>query len=426
MTEDFLHYIWKYQLFNANNLITHSGQNLSIVSPGIHNHASGPDFSEAVISIGNISWAGNVEIHKNSSDWFRHKHEKDPNYLKVILHVVWNYDQPVYDLNKNEIPVLVLNGKVSNSLIKNYRTLNMSKNSVLCSELIDKRNDFKTSQWLHRVLIERLEYKVSEIKDIYLQTNRNWEQTMFVVLSKNFGFKVNAIPMHELAKRIDFKILLKNKDSQVALESIFFGVAGLIPDKPKSVFEKHLKTEFAHNKHKYQLETIDKSIWKFGKVRPTNFPTLRISQLATLILKNGNLFDVFVRNMDIETVKGLLSVKCSDFWDTHFIFERKSKDSKKNLGKKSIENILINSITPMLFFYGKESQSLLHQEMAISLLEKTHPENNFITKNWAQYNMFAKNAFDSQALIQLTNSYCNLKNCLNCGIGKQLLINETS
>ncbi|MFT4753902.1 MAG: hypothetical protein ACI9GM_000538 [Salibacteraceae bacterium] len=426
MTEEFLHYIWKYKLFNQVNLCTENGLTIVISKEGSYNLGSGPDFNHAKILIGEITWVGNVEIHISSSDWFKHGHQNDPVYGKTILHVVWNYDKPVFDSLSNEIPVLVLNGRVSHRLLQNFDTLHFNENKILCKGLTNELDPFKTSQWLNRLLIERLERKVGDIKSVFEQVNKDWVQTLFIVLAKNMGFKVNELPMMLLAQSVDFKILLKNKDKPFVLEAILLGVSGLIPYLPKDGFSEALKKEFSHQKAKYRLTQIEPSLWKFGKIRPANFPTVRISQLASFVHKHGNLFYFLVRDYHLEINLNVLRVSTSEYWKTHYVFGKKVESKSKIIGEKSIENIGINTIAPMLFFYGKEMQSVTHLQLALEVLEKIPAENNLIIRNWAQNNIFAKRASDSQSLIELTNNYCALKKCLNCGIGIQVLKNETS
>ncbi len=421
MSEDFLHYIWKHKLFNLHNLRTEDEQEVMILQEGFHNHNSGPDFSNAKIQIGDLIWAGNVEIHINSSDWFAHNHQEDPLYQKTILHVVWVNNKPVSDHLGNIIPTIILKGRVSNSLISKFDHLILNRNKIMCSDSLHTVNDFEISNWLGRLLIERLERKVLELQEIYQVTKNNWEQTFFISFCKNFGFKTNAEPMLALSRNLNFIILLKNKDDLFKLESLLFGVAGLLDGDFKDEYFTQLKKEFTHQKSKYGLQCIPSDLWKFGKIRPIGFPTLRLSQLAHLIHMQGNLFDSFVREFKIESNKDIPKVNVSSYWETHYTFDKESKFKKKPLGTKSIENLLINTVSPMLFFYGKEIGSIHHQELAIDLLEKLPAENNFILRNWSQNNIFAESASDSQSLIELTNRFCTLKKCLNCGIGKQIL-----
>jgi hypothetical protein len=421
MSEDFLHYIWKYKLFNLQNLKTTSGEDLEIVSVGSHNTESGPDFFNGKIKIGNLVWAGQVEIHINSSDWYKHQHETDPAYLKTVLHVVMNYDMDVFDEAKNPIPTLELNGRISNQLIANYNYLKLAKNKLVCQGLTSDLNDFQTNQWLGRLLIERLERKVKDISEIHQNMNGNWEQTVFIQLAKNLGFKTNSIPMQLLAEEINFKILIKSRNNVMILESILLGVAGLLEGELDGDYPNQLKKEFNHQNNKHQFTVLKKEIWKFGGVRPSNFPTLRLVQLAQIISKFGNLFETFVRDFTVEREWTELNVEGPSFWNTHYSLHTSSVLKKKSLGKSAINIILINTVAPLLFFYGKETANPSYQEKAIDLLESLPSENNSIIKRWKENNIYAKRSSESQSLIELTNNYCKPKKCLTCGIGKQIL-----
>lgn len=421
MSEDFLHYIWKYKLFNLHQLTSQSGEEIRIYSEGLHNHNAGPDFSDAKIQIGHLIWAGNVEIHVNSSDWYTHHHQKDPLYQKVILHVVWNDNKSVTDTLGHVIPTLVLNGRVSKSLLEKYKQLNLSRNRIMCSDSLQSVNPFEITTWLQRLLIERLERKILDFQEVFSTSKGDWEQTFFNVLCKNMGFKTNAAAMMALSRQLNFKILLKNADDLFKLESLLFGVAGLLEGPFKEEYPQRLQQEFIHQKHKYSLDAIPKDLWKFGRVRPSGFPTIRLAQLANLIHTQGNLFDRYVRNFEIIGSKKSLQMKVSDYWQTHYRMDIKSVKRMKVMGMKSVENILINTISPMLFFYGKAIGDANYQSLTIDLLENLPAENNFIIRNWSQNNIFVQRASDSQSLLELTNRYCTLKKCLNCGIGKQVL-----
>ena len=421
MTEDFLHYIWKYKLFNLNELKTHQGHPVQIVSSGSHNTESGPDFFNAKIQIDEITWAGLVEIHINSPDWYRHHHQKDEAYSKVILHVVWNNDSTVLDGSHNEIPTIELNGRISNSLMNTYSQFQLSKHSLVCQGLTYDLDNFKTQQWLDRLLIERLESKTEIIHQIHQNQKGNWSQAFFIALAKNLGFKINALPMQLLAERIPFKILLKSKQNLLQLESILLGVAGLLDETLEEEYPVRLQKEFAHQKAKHNFEVLNSSIWKFGGTRPTNFPTLRLVQLAQLIHQFGDLFEVLIRDFDTDFDTKMLNVAVSDYWNEHYTFKSSSNIKKKSLGKSSVNNILINTVAVVLFYYGQSMGSFHYQDMALKVLDTVPAEANSIVKKWKQNNIIAVNASQSQALIQLTNNYCKQKKCLNCGIGSQIL-----
>ena len=421
MTEDFLHYIWKFKLFNLNELNTHQGELVQVISSGNHNTESGPDFFNAQIRIGEITWAGQVENHINSTDWYKHRHEKDEAYNKVILHVVWNNDSTVLDGNHNEIPTIELNGRISNSLMNTYSQFQLSKHSLVCQDLTQELDSFKTQQWLDRLLIERLEFKTELIQKIHENQKGNWSQIFFIALSKNLGFKINSLPMQLLAESIPFKILLKSKGNLLQLESILLGAAGLLNEDYNEKYPVQLQKEFAHQKAKHSFEVMNSSIWKFGGTRPSNFPTLRLVQLAQLIHQFGDLFEVLVRDFDIESDTKKLNVTVSEYWFTHYTFEKISSKKIKSLGVASVNNLLINTVAPMLFYYGISIGSFHYQDLALKLLDTLPAENNAIVKKWKQNNILAKRASQSQAVIQLTNNYCKQKKCLTCGIGSQIL-----
>lgn len=421
MTEDFLHYIWKYRLFNLHNLQTQHQQQVQIESVGQHNLESGPDFFAAKVKIENLSWVGQVEVHINSSDWYRHQHQNDAAYLKTILHVVWNHDREVMDLNNEPIPTLELKGRVSGELLANYQHLRLSPHQLLCKGLTDGLDTFKTNQWLERLLVERLERKVADLRATHELTKGDWEQTFFIHLCKNLGFKTNALPMQLLAKSIDFKILLKYRDRLPILEAILLGVGGFLETQENDPYIFNLQREFSHQQNKFHWNHLNSDIWKFGRIRPSNFPNLRLVQLAGLFHRIGNPFDFLVRDFNAHSNLEELNVKASTYWDTHYTFKNATYSKEKFLGRDSINNIVINTVAPMLFFFGIETGLKGHQQMALDVLDSIPSENNNIIRSWNQNNIKSASASQSQSLIQLTNNYCVLKKCLTCGIGKQIL-----
>lgn len=421
MTEEFLYHIWKYKLFNLNNLKTTFGESIRIQSVGRRNNESGPDFIDAQIQIDHVLWIGLVEIHVNASDWWKHKHQLDPIYQKVILHVVWNYDKDVFDCNENKIPVLELKGRVSKSLVSTFYKKGNPVDSFVCSGLTHYLNDFETQNWLSRLLVDRLEKKVKIIEQVYQHFKGDWSQTFYNMLLKNLGFKVNALPMQLMGQNVPFRILLKSSDHLERLEAILLGCGGFLEGKMEDEYAYQLQKEFKHQQHKYELVILDKSLWKLGKVRPGNFPQIRLSQLAQIIHDYGDLFQKFIRDFKIDMDLNELNVKATDYWDTHYTLGEVSSRKEKRLGRNSVHNILINTVAPMLFFYGKEMGAHFYQELSIDLLERLPGENNSIIKAWEENNIFAKQASIGQALIELTYTYCDRKKCLECGIGIQIL-----
>ena len=421
MSEDFLHYLWKFKHFNTSNLRTNRNEKVEILFVGESNHESGPDFFNARIKIDEIVWAGQVEVHINSSDWYSHGHQDDDAYSKVILHVVLNNDKDVYDIGNNTIPTIELNGRISQQLLLKYNQLKLSKFPLVCEGMTSNLDVFLTSQWLGRILVERLEAKMTGLQQIHSLTKGDWEQTAFILFAKNMGFKTNSLPMQLMAENLNFKILKKKSSNLFILESILFGVAGFLEEELDSVYHKKLRAEFQFQNKLHDFNVLSLSIWKLGGVRPVNFPTLRIAQMAKLIQSQGSLFQFLVIDFEIKEVSKKLNISASPYWDNHFTFRKQSREINKRMGRNSINNVLINTVAPLLFFYGKEVGEQRFQETAIDLLEKLPSENNAIVRSWANNNIYSSCAADSQALIQLTNIYCKFKKCLNCGIGSQIL-----
>ena len=421
MSEDFLHYLWRYKNYNTSNLRTVQNNTVEILFVGEPNYESGPDFFNAKVRIDDIVWVGHVEVHVNSSDWYKHGHQNDEAYSKVILHVVFNYDKDVFDIVDNIIPTIELNGRVSRQLQSKYHQLSLSKFPLVCQGMTSGLNGFLTSQWLGRVLVERLESKIMDLNRIHTLTKGSWEQTVFIQLAKNMGFKVNSVPMQLLAEQLDFNILKKKASSIFVLESILFGVAGFLEEKVNSEYHRKLRIEFGFQKKAHGFNVLPLSIWKFGGVRPINFPTLRIAQLAKLIQDQGSIFQFLIYDFETKRVTEKLMIKASPFWDNHFTFHKNSEHRVKIIGLNSINNILINTVSSLLFFYGKELDEPKFREQSIDLLEELPAEINSIVKCWGQNSIKPNSAADSQALIQLTKFYCKDKKCLNCGIGKQIL-----
>lgn len=421
MTEDLLHFIWNYKLFNLQNLKTVDNHEFEIVSIGTHNHDSGPDFFNSQIKIDDVVWVGQVEIHINASDWNLHKHHLDPAYDNTILHVVYNYDKEGLTSKRSVLPVLELKGRITQRLLNINEQLVLSKHKIVCQGLLRNLDEFKTATWLNRLLIQRLERKVLEIQQIHESNKGDWSQTTFVMLAKNLGFNVNKLPMQILAEQIDFKILLKLKDKLTVIESILFGVSGLLDNSFTENYPKTLCREFTHQKVKHNFTVLDSKIWKFGRIRPSNFPTLRLAQLAQIIHQSGDLFAFLIRDFEKSKVLKILQLSASKYWESHYTFKSSSEQSVKRLGSDAVNLILINTVAPLLFFYGQEIGALKYQELAIELLESLPPENNSITKKWTENNINSKNAADSQSLIEQINVYCKPKKCLSCGIGMQIL-----
>ena len=419
--EAFLHYVWKTRQFDHHDLFLTDGRKLKIQDYGHHNHDAGPDFSNARITLDNILWAGNIEMHTVSSMWNKHKHNMDPAYDNVILHVVHENDMDIFRKSGDIIPTLELKNRINPKISSNYHKLLDDSNWIPCEKLIHNVDAFRIKLWLEKIAIERLERKTGTISELLDQTSNDWEQTCFVLLSRYLGAKVNVLPMELLAKNIDIKLLYKNSDNKRALEAILFGVSGLLNSSFKDDYPNLLKTEFEFYKKKYGLNTLNPVGWKFARMRPSNFPTLRIAQLAALLFNRRFLFRAFIEAQNIKDIYKLLGAKSYEYWDTHYRFDEESKMREKKLGNMSMNLIVINVIVPLMFVYGQHLSDESIKDKALKFLQDIPAELNSITKKWMSLEIPNENALYSQSLIQLKHEYCENKRCLECAIGNEII-----
>ena len=416
MTERLLQYIWQFQYFNPNNLITEEGEALQVIHPGTLNTNQGPDFTDAKIKIGNTIWAGSIELHIKNSDWKNHKHSSDKNYKNVILHVVWQND-----VNLNlPFSTLLVQDKVPKVLLNKYDEL-MNENSFIpCEKSIHQINELTWQNWKERILVERLENKTRVIFDYLQKNNNHWEESFWWLLAKNFGINLNSIAFEKIAQSISINILAKHKDQIHQTEALLFGQAGLLDADFTEDYPKLLQREYQFLKKKYNLQKIEGSMI-FLRMRPSNFPTVRLAQLAMIVHKSLHLFSKIKEAIDVKSIKALLNVTANDFWHYHYVFDEITTFKKKNLGEQMIDNILINTVVPVLFAYGHYHNENAFKDKALLWLENITAEKNSITKGYASLHIENKTAFDSQALIQLKNEYCNKRRCLDCSVGNKLL-----
>lgn len=423
MKENLLHFIWKFQLFSYKNLQTVTAENVQVVATGLHNFNTGPDFLNAKVIINNQLWAGNVEIHVKSSDWYLHAHETDENYDAVILHVVWEHDIEIFRKSNTVIPTLALKNYISTQVFDNYQAL-FSKNKkwINCENEISLVDGFIVLNWIERLYFERLQQKSEAIQETLKLTNNNWEAVLFVLVAKNFGLKINGDAFFNFATSFDFSIVRKVSSNRLQLEALFFGQAGLLFNACESVYFESLKKEYEYLKVKFKLKSISKGQVQFFRLRPNNFPTIRLSQLVSLYHLHQNLFSKIIEIDSIEDYYSLLNIRASVFWETHYTFETESKKSTKKLSKAFVDLLLMNTIIPLKFNYlkslGKTDFSAL-----ITIVEEIKPEKNSIISKFETCKIKPKSAFETQALLQLKNNYCNKQLCLQCEIGKEVLKN---
>jgi hypothetical protein len=420
--EEFLHFIWQFRRYGNQLLYTTTGEELKVIRPGMLNRNAGPDFSNAKLSIAGTIWVGNVEIHIKASDWLLHQHQFNNAYENVILHVVYEDDLPIYRRDGTLLPVLLIKDLFPMALFYHYEQLITSMNQFPCEKQIHKVDGFLIQHFLSGLLVERLVHKTTELEEKLVEYKGDWDSVFYHLMAKNFGFKVNAVPMEIMARSIPQQLFAKHKDHPLQIESLIFGQAGFLNQRFTEEYPNQLKREYQFLKKKYRLQPIDVSLWKFMRMRPQNFPTLRLAQFAALIVNANHLFSKVIAIHDPLALEQLFeNLPVHSFWLTHYHFHKKAEQVNLQLGKSSIQNILINTVSLFLFAYGKAMDQYDHVQRSLALLENMPAENNSIVKQYVNAGVIVKDAFTSQALLQLKKNYCNKKKCLNCSIGIGIL-----
>ncbi|MFN2261247.1 MAG: DUF2851 family protein [Psychroflexus sp.] len=425
MREAFLHYVWKFKKFDFKNLETSCGMPVSISQIGKHNETeSGPDFQQAKLKIGDQLWAGNVEIHLKSSDWYAHGHQNDKAYDNVILHVVWEDDVDVFRSDQTQIPSLKLQDYISKKQLNSYLNLfeNNKEKWINCENSISEVDDFKISTWLERLYIERLEAKNTLILDFLEQSSNNWDEVCFKMLAKNFGLNINGQSFLQMANSLDFKVVNKLSENQFQLEALFFGMSGILNKNHDDVYFEDLKKEFQFLKQKFQLTSEENIQVKYFRLRPDNFPNIRLSQLAMLYSKKQHLFSKLIQSKTLKNIYEILDVSASNYWDTHYNFGKESKMRPKKLSQNFKDLLIINTLIPLKFAYSKYKGQTNFEEDIYPFISALKSEKNSITKGFSKLKpKISENALESQALIQLKTNYCDLYKCMKCQIGIDLI-----
>jgi hypothetical protein len=418
--ELFYHYLWKHKLLKT-DLFTRSGKHISILHPGNHNTDAGPDFTFARLKIGDTVWAGSVEIHCRASDWYRHAHQKDDAYNNVILHVVAEDDRVVKQKGGQVLETLCLHNAFDMRILKNYREIVHNLLWIPCERLIKDVPAIKIRLQVHSMAVERLINRAKAIKGELIMLNNDWEELCFSLLSRQFGAKVNTDAFDMLANSVPARILMAHHDDLFQLEAILFGQSGLLLGHSRATYIKKLKREHKYQAAKYGLSPMPGYLWKFLRLRPASFPTLRIAQLAALYHKRQSIFTEII---EIRNTKGLLQLfdlSASEYWDTHYTFGKSSARKQKRFGRQSIHLLIINAIIPLLHLYGQEANKPELCERAIAFLEELPPESNAVIKRWSQAGIKCVNSLESQGLLQLKKRLCDHKLCLGCSIGHHIL-----
>ena len=420
MKEDFLHYLWKFKKFDVLNLKTVNNEEITIVNVGQYLELAGPDFFNAQIVIGTQKWAGNVEIHLKSSDWYVHHHEKDVGYENVILHVVWEHDVAVFRSDNSEISVLELKNYVEKATVENYQSLMTPKSWIFCEKQLKDVDAFALKNWQERLFFERLERKSQPIFDLLEQTNQDWEGVLFCLLAKNFGLNTNGEIFYKMAQSLPFLIIRKESFEVENLEALIFGAAGLLDSEKEDNYFKDLKFRYFYLLHKYQMEKVCLEPVQFFKHRPDNFPTIRLSQLANLYHSKQNLFSKISSLNSLKSTYELFQITASEYWQSHYQFDKESPIKKKTLSKSFIDLIVINTIIPIQFAFAKSQGKEISEDL-ISFLNEVAAEKNAIIEKFTSFGILSKTAFETQSLLQLKNEYCNKSKCLECAIGMELM-----
>ncbi len=422
MKEELLHYAWRMRRFHHHALFTTDGQTVDILSPGQHNADAGPDFLNARLRIGDTVWAGNVEMHLKSSDWLQHQHQQDPAYDNVVLHVVYEEDKPIQRSNGTLIPCLEMKNRISRRLAANYQRLLQQESWVPCANSLNEVSDLTKNLWLDRLAAERLEHRAGLIDARLQRCQQDWETVFYQFLARSFGSKVNGDPMEMLAQQTPLLLLNKYRHSVFQMEALLFGQSGLLEGQSFSEeYPRRLQQEYRFLRKKHGLKPIPAQAWKFLRLRPANFPTIRIAQLAALLHQTVSLFSKVMAAQDAKELEHLFEVKLSNYWWTHYSFDKPSPQQAKALGQRTVHLIIINTIAPFLFCYGRAKKDNRLQERALDLLEALPAESNKIIRRWQEAGLRATSAYHSQAMIQLKQQYCDQRRCLQCAIGNALL-----
>lgn len=410
MKEEFIYYLWENRLL-SNDLVTVDGEEVNIISVGIRNHDSGPDYLDTRIKIGDTLWVGHVEMHVNASDWFRHGHQDDEAYNNVVLHVVYHND-----CERLNIPTVEIAGKFDENILARYEGFMRSRQWIPCEKIISNVQQFTWLSWLERLVVERLETEVKDVFTCLVENNYDWEETVYQRVMRYLGMKVNNDAFERLAKILPLKILRKHIDNALQVEAMIFGCAGFLEGMFEEPYPVLLQREFKILKSKFNLSVMPMACWKFLRMRPPNFPTVRLAQTASLICSCDTLFSKILTINDLKTIRNVFDVKTNDYWDTHFIFGKPSKKMTKTFGTTAVDMLIINAIAPVLFCYGIYHDNEALKEKSLGFLEKMKPEDNLVIRKFEKMGVNVCNAQQSQAVLHLYKCYCKKRKCLNCRV----------
>lgn len=422
MQESLLHHLWSLQYFDKRELLSTEGERVEIFEAGILNRDAGPDFSEARVRIGNLNWVGSVEIHTLSSAWTEHHHEDDPAYDRVILHVVWQDDRPVCRRDGTRLPTITLRNRVEETLLRQYRQLIGSAFSIPCKRQYPAVESLKKTSMIARALAARLERKAKEVLQLFASVDNSWEDTAYHLVAGAFGFKINREPFLQLARSLPMRILQKHADSG-QVEALIFGQAGFLEGKRGDTYYQRLRKEYQLLSHKYQLDPLrmSRAQWLFLRLRPSNFPTVRLAQFAALLHARRTLFSGLVDTVSTQELSQYFDISVSPYWAKHYRFSVPGTGRAHELGSESVRVILVNTVVPLLAAYAQHTDDHVYFDRALQILESLAPEENGITRRWTDLGSPAQNAGEAQGQIELFNTFCQKKRCLQCMIGAAIV-----
>ena len=417
--EQLLHYVWKHKIFPLKELKTTTGQQVEVIDTGLANTDAGPGFFNAKLKLDGVLWIGNIEIHERSSDWFKHGHHADAGYNSVILHIASEIDTEISRSNGERIPQIQL--ICPEAVRTNYKELLETDSYPPCYRIIPSLSPFTAHSWMSALQMERFEQKATLLNERLKRCQGNWEDAFFITLARNFGFGLNGDAFETWAHQLPFRAVDKHRNDLFQIEAIFFGQAGILEDSDGDGYYLRLKKEYTYLQHKFGLIPMDASLWRFLRLRPANFPHIRIAQLACLYHRAYGLLSRIMETETLQGVRDILKGGTSEYWLTHYTFGGSSPSRPKTLSNTSLDLLIINTVVTFLYAYGLHKGNRVLCARAGSFLEELKAENNYITRMWEQCGMKASNAADSQALIQLKKEYCDKKKCLYCRIGYEYL-----
>ena len=424
INEEFLHFVWKFQLFDFSNLKSTDNIPIQVVKPGTHNHNAGPDFLNAKIRIGGLIWYGDVELHIKSSDWLTHKHHTDQNYNTVVLHVVYDHDKEAVLENGQQLNCLELVGLIPDKYLSQYDTIYHSISNLPCSYSIGNFESSFWSSYSERLIVEKLELKLAKIQSIFLDVDKDYQACFYRLFAYALGLKINAKSMLDLAERSPLLMLKKLRSDRLKVEAILYGQSGLLERNHTDEYPKKLQSEYLYYAQKYKLHAKPAQQWKFFRLRPHSFPSLKISLLADFVIKSTPIFEEIFNFKNIQSFLPFFKLQVSEYWQTHYVFDKKSKFSKKLMGKSTLDLLLLNAVLPFCFFYARQKSDVAMMTNIIEAYQSIKAEDNKVVRNFTKAKVNVKSALQSQALIHLYDQYCIPRKCLNCRVFNQILKKE--